>query len=253
MLAGHLVERAPEEALERRVGVGEVAVDVDLEDAVVAGLDHVLVPGPGILFLADHRRPVALGQAVGEAVDRRQDPGEEQRERQAPAAAPGLGQLDRRLDHEVAADAQDDEQLRERRARPGGVGPDVLQVAHQGLVDLGARAGDGQDRLEAAAGLGDEALLLPQVPPLRLGEDLGEDVEGPPGHVLALPVEGGQELVRVGLRLTVEGHEAGPVVGVAGLERLDVGHGEEGVAGGPVDGRRLEEAGDSQAGHGDDR
>ena len=55
------------------------------------------------------------------------------------------------------------------------------------------------------------------------GKTLDEDVVGPPGHLLGLAVERFEQRLGVG-RLGAEGVEqvAGAVVGVAGLERLEL-------------------------------
>ena len=101
--------------------------------------------------------------------------------------------------------------------------PTSCEVADQRLVDLGALAGDGEDGLEPGLGLLDEPGLLAHRPTRCLGEDGGEDVERPPGHLLGLAVEGVEQGLGVGA-VGLEGVEevARAVVGVAGQEGLQV-------------------------------
>ena len=234
-------QRLADHGLQRRVGVGEPAGDVELVDAVRRLLHDVLVAGPVGLLPADDRRPVALGQGVGQAIEGRQHPGEEQGQCLARPLAPRLGDLHRRLDDEVAGDPQHHQQLGQGAARPGRRGADLAQVLEQRLVDVVAGPGDGQDGLEAGGGLVDEALLLLGRPDRRLGHDRLEDVEGPAGHLGAAPLERLEQLGGVG----VVGDEDGrPAVGVAGQEALEVGDGERRA--GAVVAADLEVAGGGQ-------
>ena len=232
-----LVEGTSEDDRQRRVGVLQAAVAVDFVDAVRRVLDDVLVPGPRLLLATDDRGPVSLGDGISEPVHGRQDPREEQRQGKAPVAAAFLGQLDRGLHDEVAGDAEDHQQLRQGRARPRRAGAHVLQIADEGLVHLLALAGDREDGLEPLAGLVDEPGLLRQRPSRRLGEHGGEDVERPPGHLLAAAVEGVEQGLGIGRLGRLREHVAGPVIGIAGEERLQVAEGEA-KAGAAAVGRR---------------
>ena len=208
------------------VGVLDPTLEIDFPDTAEGVLDDVLVAGPALLLLLDHGGPVALGQGVGQTIHGREDPGQQQRQGEPPVAAPFLGQLDRRLHHQVARDAQHDQQLRKGRARPGRARSDLLEVADQRLVDLGALTGDGENRLEPGPGLIDEARLLRQRPSPGLGEHGREDLERPSGHLVGAPVEGVEQALRVdALQRGVE-DVARPVLGVSGEKGLEVDQGE---------------------------
>ena len=124
-----VVGRAAEDDRQRRIGVLDVAVEVDLVDAVGRVLDHVAVPRLALLLAGERRVPVALGQRVGEPVHRRQDTREQQRQREAPMPPALLGQLDCGLHDEVARDAQDHQQLGQRRVGPRGGGTHLFEIA----------------------------------------------------------------------------------------------------------------------------
>ena len=217
------------------VGVLDATVQVDLPHPAGRVAQDVLVAGPAVLLLADHRIPVPEGEGVGETVHGREHPGEKQRQGQTPVPAPLLGQLHRGLHDEVPGDAQDHQQLGQGGVGPRRGGSHRLQVLHQGLVHLGPLAGHGQDGLEAPLGLLYEAGLLSQAPPRGLGEDGGEDLEGPPRHLLGPDVQRPQQLLGVGVLHAELGQALAQIaraaVGVAGQERLQVPVAELGPVG----------------------
>ena len=211
---------------ERRVGEDHPSVQVDLEDAVRRVLDDMLVVGTALLFTAYDRLPVAPRHGVDETVHGWQYACQEKREGQAPVAAPLFGNLHRRLHDKVAGDTEHHEKLRERRSRRRRGGAHLLQVTDQRLVDLLTLPGDGEDGLEAVAGLLDEALALGRAPRRGLGERRGEDVERPPRHLLGPAVEGGEQGLGVGGPALGVEEVAGAAVGVPGDEGLEVADGE---------------------------
>ena len=107
--------------------------------------------------------------------------------------------------------------------------PDLLEVAGEGLVDLGALPGHGQDGFEAGGGLFDEPGLLPDAPSGGVGKHRREQVVDPSGHLLGPAVEGVEQVLGVGLlevfeaRVEADQPAVGVLVGVAGDERLEVG------------------------------
>jgi hypothetical protein len=141
----------------------------------------------GLFLLAGDRQPVAEGDGVGHAVDGRQHPGQQEREGEAPTASVRLGDLDRGLHHEVARDAQGQEQLGQGRPRPRRGRADLAQLLDELAVLAVLR--DGDDRLEAQTCVVDEAIAFGRRPGAGFGQRLLQHVEGARGHVASLAVE----------------------------------------------------------------